>query len=79
MTGDTVQVVDNARRVTFLWSYPNRIPLSAGSVRRIADTLKPWRSDRVYGFAPGRRILRDAGAVVAHSAQRYIDLLSEDH
>ena len=79
LTGDTVQVVDNARRVTFLWSYPNRIPLSAASVGRIADALKRWRIDRAYGFAPGRQIMRDGGAVIEHSARRYIELLSEDH
>ena len=79
LTGDTVQVVESAQRVTFLWSYPNRIPLSAASVGRIADALRPWRIDRVYGFAPGRQIMQDGGAVIERSARRYITLVSEDH
>lgn len=79
LTGDTLQVVEDQRRVTFLWSYPNRIPLSASTVRRMADTLKQWRIDRVYGFDIGRQITQDGSAAIQHSAQRYIDLLSEDH
>ena len=78
LTGDTIQIVADPQRVTFLWSYPNMIPLSAGTVRRIADRLREWRIDRVYGFAPGRRIDRNGGAAIEHSARRVIDLLSED-
>ena len=78
LTGDTLAVVADQRRVTFLWSYPNRIPLSARTVRRIADALKQWRIDRVYGFSVGLQILQDGNAAIEHSARRYIDLLSED-
>ncbi len=54
LTGDTLQVVADPCRVTFLWSYPNMIPLSAATVRRMADALKQWRIERVYGFSAGR-------------------------
>ncbi len=79
LTGDTLQLVADPRRVTFLWSYPNRIPLSASTVRRMADTLKPWRIDRLYGFSVGLQITQQGSAAIEHSAQRYIQLLSEDH
>ena len=78
LTGDTLQVVADPHSVTFMWSYPNMIPLSAGTVRRIADALKPWRIDRVYGFSVGRQIAQDGSAAIERSAQRYIALLSED-
>jgi len=78
LTGDTVQVVADPSRVTFLWSYPNRVPLSARTVRRIADALQAWRFDRVYGYSTGRQILEHGSAAVEHSAQRYIALLQED-
>ena len=78
LTGDTVQVVADASRVTFLWSYPNKIPLSARTVRRIADALQAWRFERVYGFSPGRQILEHGSAAVEHSAQRYITVSQED-
>jgi len=79
LTGDTVQVVADPCRVTFMWSYLNMIPLSATTVRRIADALKHWRVDRVYGFNVGRQITQNGSAAIEHSAQRYIQLLSEDH
>lgn len=78
LTGDTIQLVADPRRVTFLWSYPNRIPLSAGTVRRIADVIGRWRVDRLYGFTPGRAVTEDGSAVIEHSARRYIDLSSQD-
>ncbi len=62
-----------------MWSYPNTIPLSSGTVRRVADALKPWRVDHVYGFSVGRQILENGSAAIEESAQRYIQLLSEDH
>ena len=79
MTGDTLQVVADPCRVTFLWSYPNMIPLSAGTVRRMADALQQWRVDRVYGFSVGRQIVRNGSAAIEHSAQRYVEVLSENH
>ena len=78
LTGDTLQVVASPTRVSFMYSYPNLLPLSASTVRRIADVLKSHRIDRVYGFNVGRQILQDGGAAIERSAQRYIDLLSED-
>jgi len=79
LTGDTVQVVADPSRVTFMWSYPNMIPLSATTVRRIADALKHWRVDRVYGFNVGRQVTQNGSAAIEYSAQRYIELLFEDH
>ena len=78
LTGDTLQVVADPCRVTFLWSYPNMIPLSAATVRRMADALKQRRIDRVYGFSVGRQITRDGSDAIEHSAQRYIAVVSED-
>ena len=78
LTGDTIQLVADPERVTFLWSYPNRIPLSAGTVRRIADEIGRWRIDRLHGFEPGRTVPRNGGAVIEHSARRYIDISSQD-
>ncbi|SEN17322.1 hypothetical protein SAMN05444354_13278 [Stigmatella aurantiaca] len=75
LSGDIVQVASDTSRVSFLWSYPNMMPLSAGTVRRIAATLAPWRFERVYGAFPGREVLQRGGDAVASSARRYIELL----
>ena len=78
LTGDTLQVVADPSRVTFMYSYPNLLPLPASTVRRIADSLKSLRIDRVYGFNVGRQIIEGGGAAIERSARRYIDLLSKD-
>jgi glyoxylase-like metal-dependent hydrolase (beta-lactamase superfamily II) len=75
LSGDIVQVAADLNRVSFLWSYPNMMPLASASVRRIADTLKPWPFERVYGAFPGRQVMADGAAAVQRSADRYIELL----
>ena len=75
LSGDIVQVAADLNRVSFLWSYPNMMPLSGATVRRIADTLRPWPFDRLYGAFPGRQVTGDGAGVVQRSAARYVDLL----
>jgi glyoxylase-like metal-dependent hydrolase (beta-lactamase superfamily II) len=75
LSGDIVQVAADLSRVSFLWSYPNMMPLSGATVRRIAETLKPWPFDRVYGAFPGRQVMTDGAGVVQRSAGRYVELL----
>jgi hypothetical protein len=75
LSGDIVQVAADLSRVSFLWSYPNMMPLSAATVRRIADTLAPWRFERIYGAFPGRQVTAGGARAVERSAARYIGLL----
>jgi hypothetical protein len=75
LSGDILQVAADTRRVSFLWSYPNMMPLAAATVRRIAGTLTPWRFERVYGAFPGRQVMADGAGAVQRSAARYIELL----
>jgi len=75
LSGDIVQVAADISRVSFLWSYPNMMPLAAATVRRIADTLKPRAFDRIYGAFPGRQVMAGGAQAVQRSAARYIELL----
>jgi glyoxylase-like metal-dependent hydrolase (beta-lactamase superfamily II) len=75
LSGDIVQVAADLDRVSFLWSYPNMMPLAAVTVRRIADALKPWPFARLYGAFPGRQVMADGAGAVQRSAARYIELL----
>jgi hypothetical protein len=80
LVGDTLVPVPAAGWVTFMRSYPNRIPLSPRLVQRIVDRLEPYEYDRVYGLAGG--IVRaDAKNVVRRSAERYINWVTgaNDH
>src|SRR5580693_421363 len=63
-------------RVTFVWSAPNRLPLSAAAVRGVVSAVEPYRFDRIYGgwWAP---VLRSgAWETVRRSALRYIEHLN---
>jgi len=77
LTGDILQVAMDTRRVSFMWSYPNMMPLSERTVRQIADTAASWRFERIYGAFPGRNVMADGNAAVERSAKRYIELLNE--
>jgi hypothetical protein len=75
LPGDIVQVAPGARRVSFMWSYPNMMPLPAAEIRRVAARLAPWRYSRIYGAFKGQEVLADGPEIVARSAARYIELL----
>jgi glyoxylase-like metal-dependent hydrolase (beta-lactamase superfamily II) len=72
LSGDTLQVVMDRRHVSFMWSYPNLIPLSAAAVERIAAKLRPYRYERIYGAFNGRTVRVDGAQAVERSAERYI-------
>ena len=70
LCGDTIMVNPDRRTVSFLRSYPNRLPLSAAVVERIAAHVDRYEFDRVYSnFA--LRIDRDGKAAVRASARRH--------
>ena len=76
LVGDVVQVAQDRRHVSFMYSYPNFIPLGAQAVRRIVTALEPYRYDQIFGAWWGRNILADAPEAVARSAARYLTRLS---
>ncbi|HEV2439422.1 MAG TPA: MBL fold metallo-hydrolase [bacterium] len=75
LTGDTIQAVPDRRSVSFMYSYPNYLPLPAAAVRRIAAAVEPLAFDRIYGGWFDRTVPSGAKAVVARSAARYVRAL----
>jgi hypothetical protein len=78
LTGDVIQVCEDRRWVSFMYSYPNLIPLSAGAVRQIAKAVQPYAFDVLYGAWWQRVIRSDADAAVQRSAERYIAKVSAE-
>ena len=72
LVGDTITVVMDRTKASFMTSYPNLIPMSAASVRRIVSAVEPYPFDRIYGGWWGRNILSGAKEAVQESAERYI-------
>jgi hypothetical protein len=71
-TGDVIMVAMDRRSVSFMYSFPNYIPLNAAAVRRVADVVAPLAFDRIYGAWWGRNIASDAKALFEHSVERYL-------
>ena len=74
--GDQPRVCMDRRWVTFMFSYPNFIPLSSAAVRDIVQRLSGLRFDRLYGAVPGWIISRGADQAVRRSADRYVEAMS---
>lgn len=72
-SGDTLQVTMDRRFVSFMYSFPNIMPLDAPTVSRIGAALAPYRFDRVYGGFWRRTIASGGKAAVERSIQRYLD------
>jgi glyoxylase-like metal-dependent hydrolase (beta-lactamase superfamily II) len=77
LSGDLLQVVPDRRFVSFMYSYPNLIPLPAASVERVAAAVEPYAFDRIYGAWWDRVVPSGGKACVACSAARYVAALSE--
>ncbi|WP_106477341.1 MBL fold metallo-hydrolase [Phytohalomonas tamaricis] len=74
-TGDTIQVAQDRDWVSFLYSYPNLIPLPASKVADMNAQVQRLEFDRIYGSWTDRNVIGDARTKVARSAQRYIAAL----
>jgi hypothetical protein len=72
LTGDTIMPVPAAGWATFLYSYPNLLPLPGAEVRRIRDAVAPYAFDRLYAGWFGQELLGGADRAVRESADRYL-------
>ena len=75
MAGDQPQICMDPKQVSFMWSYPNYIPLNAPTIRHVMSCLEPLDYDRIYGafVVRGKGIVPTGGKqVVRRSADRYL-------
>lgn len=77
LTGDIINVVSDRRYVSFMYSFPNLIPLPARAVRQVVAAVEPFAYDRIYGGWWDRMVLQDAKAGVRYSAERYIRAIQD--
>lgn len=75
LSGDIATVTPD-KKVSFMRSYPNLVPLDASSVQHIADVLEPWPFDPIYGAWWDRVIATGGKQALAYSARRYIDAVT---
>ncbi len=75
LVGDILQVTPGKDAVSFMWSYPNYLPLPARTVATVVSHLEDRRFARLYGAFEGQNILAFADEIVRRSGQKYIACL----
>lgn len=70
LAGDAIFTNPDGRTVSFMRSYPNRLPLSGNVVQRIARQVEGLHFDRLYNNF-GAVVPKDAKAVIRYSADRH--------
>jgi hypothetical protein len=63
--------------VSFMYSYPNYIPLGREAVKEIVLRLDSLKFDRIYGAFPRRTIPAHGRQIVKRSAERYLKSISD--
>lgn len=71
-TGDTLQVTLDRRHVSFMYSYPNLIPVDAATVRAIETALDGVAFDAIYGGFADRTIESGGREAFDRSVARYL-------
>jgi hypothetical protein len=71
-SGDTVYVVMDRRWVSFMYSFPNHLPLPGREVTGIASQLRPYKFADLFSGFEGREIRGKADIAVQRSAERYV-------
>jgi hypothetical protein len=69
--GDALQVVSDRRHVSFMYSYPNLIPMDPAAVAAMRARLASYGFADVYGYTWGRNIIGGGKAALEASFERY--------
>ncbi len=78
LAGDAIFTNPDRKTVSFLRSYPNRLPLSGNVVQRIAAQVEGLHFDRLYNNF-GAVVPSDAKAVIRYSADRHAAWVRGDY
>ena len=71
-TGDTIMVNMDRRTLSFMYSYPNLIPLRPDAVERIVAAVEPFEFEQIYGGWFGKNVREGGRAALRYSARRYL-------
>ncbi len=74
MAGDQPQICMDPKQVTFMYSYPNYIPLNAPQIRHIMACLDSLEYDRLYGafFIRGKGVIGRKPRILSSTRQTAI-------
>ena len=72
LTGDTIAVVQDREWVSFMWSFPNYIPLDDATVLDIAQPGRAVRLRADLRRLVGSVVVADGPGAIRRSADRYV-------
>ncbi|USQ81335.1 hydrolase [Ornithinimicrobium faecis] len=78
LAGDAIFTNPDRKTVSFMRSYPNRLPLSGNVVQRLAAQVEELHFDRLYNNF-GAVVPQDAQAIIRYSADRHTAWVRGDH
>lgn len=76
LPGDALQVVFDRRHVTFMYSYPNYVPMKTSDVKSLRDRLADYEFEDVFGYTWGRNIIGGGRAAVDDSFDRHLKIVA---
>jgi len=75
-SGDALQVGLDRRHVSFMYSYPNLVPMRTGDVLAMRERLAEYEFDDVFGYTWGRDILGGGRRAVDASFERHLEAVT---
>ena len=77
-TGDIINVEPDMKRVSFMYSYPNHIPLSARDIEIIKERMEGIPFERIFGAWYKRNIMKNGRAIFDASINQYLSIVRPD-
>ena len=74
LTADTIYVARDRKSVSFMYSYPNLIPLPQDAIEQIYERVKEPNYETMRGAFDGQVIATDAKQALSKSVQRYLSI-----
>lgn len=75
---DTFAPASDRKQITFMWSYPNFIPLPPKDIVQIWKSVQQFEFDDILGAWPGKYIYGDARQKVLKSAKNFVRMEGHD-
>jgi glyoxylase-like metal-dependent hydrolase (beta-lactamase superfamily II) len=72
LTSDTIMVAQDRRTVSFMYSYPNLIPVGPSAVERLVAAVEPFEFEQIFGGWSGKNVREAAKPAIRYSARRYL-------
>jgi hypothetical protein len=77
LSGDMPQVCPDRRHVSFMYSYPNYIPVDGATVREIVRRLELYQFAKLYGAWAKFVVAGDPKVALRRSAERYLRAIGD--